>query len=141
MSSETVLTATDLARHYPISAGAFKPSLSLKALAGASFTLQRGKTLAVVGESGCGKSTLARLVTMIEPATSGSLVIGEEDIATASLKALAHLRPKVQIVFQDPYSSLNPRQRVGAALEEPLLVNTKLAASVRRARAQEMMSN
>jgi len=141
MNNETVLTATDLARHYPIAAGAFKPKLSLKALAGASFTLQRGKTLAVVGESGCGKSTLARLVTMIEPATSGSLVIGEEDIATASLKALAHLRPKVQIVFQDPYSSLNPRQRVGAALEEPLLVNTDLNASERRARAQEMMSN
>lgn len=141
MSNETVLTAKDLARHYPIAAGAFKPKLSLKALAGASFTLQRGKTLAVVGESGCGKSTLARLVTMIEPATSGSLVIGEEDIATASLKALAHLRPKVQIVFQDPYSSLNPRQRVGAALEEPLLVNTDLSAPERRARAQEMMSN
>jgi dipeptide transport system ATP-binding protein len=141
MNNETVLTATDLARHYPIAAGAFKPKLSLKALAGASFTLQRGKTLAVVGESGCGKSTLARLVTMIEPATSGSLIIGEEDIATASLKALAHLRPKVQIVFQDPYSSLNPRQRVGAALEEPLLVNTDLNASERRARAQEMMSN
>ncbi|USG62814.1 dipeptide ABC transporter ATP-binding protein [Sneathiella marina] len=141
MSNDTVLTATDLARHYPISAGAFKSKLSLKALAGASFTLERGKTLAVVGESGCGKSTLARLVTMIEPATSGSLVIGEEDIATASMKALAHLRPKVQIVFQDPYSSLNPRQRVGAALEEPLLVNTKLNASERRARAQEMMAN
>jgi dipeptide transport system ATP-binding protein len=141
MSGQTVLSASDLARYYPVKTGAFAPILTLKALDGASFTLERGKTLAVVGESGCGKSTLARLVTMIEEPTSGSMIIGNDDIATASAKTLAHLRPKVQIVFQDPYGSLNPRQRVGAALEEPLLVNTSLSRSELRERAQAMMKS
>jgi dipeptide transport system ATP-binding protein len=141
MSGQTVLSASDLARYYPIKTGAFAPILTLKALDGASFTLERGKTLAVVGESGCGKSTLARLVTMIEEPTSGSMIIGSDDIATASAKTRAHLRPKVQIVFQDPYGSLNPRQRVGASLEEPLLVNTSLSRSELRERAQAMMKS
>ncbi len=141
MSEQTVLSATDLARFYPINTGAFSPTLTLKALDGVSFKLQRGKTLAVVGESGCGKSTLARLVTMIEKPTSGAMIIGEHDIASASADIRARLRPKVQIVFQDPYGSLNPRQRVGAALEEPLLVNTNLSREERRERALEMMKS
>ena len=141
MSGQTVLSASNLARYYPVKAGTFAPTLTLKALDGASFTLESGKTLAVVGESGCGKSTLARLVTMIEEPTSGSMIIGEEDIATASAQSRAHLRPKVQIVFQDPYGSLNPRQRVGAALEEPLLVNTSLSPNERRQKAQSMMAS
>ena len=141
MSEQTVLSATDLARFYSISTGAFSPTLTLKALDGVSFELQRGKTLAVVGESGCGKSTLARLVTMIEEPTSGALNIGEHDIAVASANIRAQLRPKVQIVFQDPYGSLNPRQRVGTALEEPLLVNTNLSGEERRERAMDMMKN
>jgi dipeptide transport system ATP-binding protein len=141
MSELTVLSATDLARFYPISTGAFSPELTLKALDGVSFKLQRGKTLAVVGESGCGKSTLARLVTMIEEPTSGAMIIGEHDIASASREVRAQLRPKVQIVFQDPYGSLKPRQRVGAALEEPLLVNTDLSREERRESALEMMKS
>lgn len=140
MSDQTVLRANDLARYYPVKAGTFSPTQMLKALDGASFTLARGKTLAVVGESGCGKSTLARLVTMIEEPTSGSMIIGEDDIATADKQALARLRPKVQIVFQDPYGSLNPRQRVGNALEEPLLVNTSLSKSERREKAEAIMA-
>ena len=74
----------------------------------------------MVGESGCGKSTLARLVTMIEPPTSGSLNIDGQEIAGASAETLRSLRPKVQIVFQNPYGSLNPRQKIGHMLEEPL---------------------
>jgi len=141
MSEQTVLSATDLARFYPINTRAFTPDLTLKALNGVSFKLQRGKTLAVVGESGCGKSTLARLVTMIEEPTSGSMIIGEQDIASASRQIRAKLRPKVQIVFQDPYGSLNPRQRVGAALEEPLLVNTDMTSEQRHESALEMMKS
>jgi dipeptide transport system ATP-binding protein len=141
MSNETVLVADDLTRDYPIARGVFQPVATLKALAGASFTLQRGKTLAVVGESGCGKSTLARLVTMIEPPTSGALNIGGDDIGGADADKLRQLRPKVQIVFQNPYGSLNPRQRIGAALEEPLLVNTSIAKIERREMAQEMMAS
>ncbi|HVW57369.1 MAG TPA: dipeptide ABC transporter ATP-binding protein [Rhizobiaceae bacterium] len=139
MSGDIVLEANDLARFYPIHRGAFAKPLQLKALDGASFTLSRRKTLAVVGESGCGKSTLARVVTMIEPPTSGELLIGGANVTTASRAELRALRPKVQIVFQNPYGSLNPRQKIGTALEEPLLVNTKLSASERRDRAIAMM--
>ncbi len=136
-----VVTATDLTRHYSVSRGAFgKPGL-LKALDGASFSLERGKTLAVVGESGCGKSTLARLVTMIEQPTSGSLVIAGQEIAGASSSTLHSLRDKVQIVFQNPYGSLNPRQKIGHALEEPLLVNTRMKSAERTEKAREMMAN
>ncbi len=137
--SEVVLAAHGLKRAYEVSRGAFSGSATLKALDGASFTLSRGRTLAVVGESGCGKSTLARLVAMIERPTSGSLVIAGEEVTTASATVLRRLRPTVQIVFQNPYGSLNPRQRIGAALEEPLLVNTALSAAERRERAEAMM--
>jgi dipeptide transport system ATP-binding protein len=136
-----VVTATNLARHYTVSRGAFAKPATLKALDGTSFSLARGKTLAVVGESGCGKSTLARLVTMIEQPTSGSLTIAGEEIAGASAATLRMLRPKVQIVFQNPYGSLNPRQKIGHALEEPLLVNTAMNARDRTAKAREMMAS
>ncbi len=140
-TGETVLVAENLARHYPVGGGLFRKQAVLKALDGASFALRRGQTLAVVGESGCGKSTLARLVTMIETPSAGSLVIGGEDVARLGQTERTRLRPKVQIVFQNPYGSLNPRQRIGAALEEPLLVNTTLDAAERRRRAMAMMEN
>ena len=136
-----VLSASNLARYYSVSRGAFSQPGTLKALDGASFTLERGKTLAVVGESGCGKSTLARLVTMIELPTSGSLNIAGEEIAGASHSTLRMLRPKVQIVFQNPYGSLNPRQKIGHALEEPLLVNTGLPKAERTEKARAMMTS
>jgi dipeptide transport system ATP-binding protein len=136
-----ILNAQNLARYYPISRGPFNKGATLKAVDGASFTLDRGRTLAVVGESGCGKSTLARLVTMIEPPTSGALNIAGHDIVGASAETLRALRPKVQIVFQNPYGSLNPRQTIGAILEEPLLVNTKHDKTEREARARAMMVN
>jgi dipeptide transport system ATP-binding protein len=136
-----VLSAKNLTRYYNVSRGAFKEAAVLKAVDGASFTLDRGKTLAVVGESGCGKSTLARLVTMIELPTSGTLNIAGRDIVGASPHTLRELRPKVQIVFQNPYGSLNPRQKIGAILEEPLLVNTPLPKSVRQDKARAMMTS
>ena len=136
-----VLNAKNLTRYYNVSRGAFKEAAVLKAVDGASFTLDRGKTLAVVGESGCGKSTLARLVTMIELPTSGTLNIAGKDIMGASPHTLRELRPKVQIVFQNPYGSLNPRQKVGAILEEPLLVNTSLSKSERQDKARAMMTS
>jgi dipeptide transport system ATP-binding protein len=140
MSDDTVLEAKGLARYYPVHRGAFAKPAELKALDGASFTLARRRTLAVVGESGCGKSTLARLVTMIEPPTRGELKITGIDVAAGGAKAMRQLRSKVQIVFQNPYGSLNPRQKIGSALEEPLLVNTKLSARERRERARAMMA-
>jgi len=140
MTSSVVLEATDLARHYQVSRGAFRQPATLKALNGATFSLQRGKTLAVVGESGCGKSTLARLVTLIETPTSGELRIAGVDLSRSDNATRRTWRSRVQIVFQDPYGSLNPRQKIGLALEEPLLVNTSKSKDERRKAAQEMLA-
>ena len=104
-----------------------------------SFSLAAGRTLAVVGESGSGKSTLARLLTLIERPTAGALLIDGADVAGAGGERWRALRRDVQMVFQNPYGSLNPRQKIGRALEEPLLVNTKLSAAARRAAALAMM--
>jgi dipeptide transport system ATP-binding protein len=135
-----LLEACDLRQHYTVSRGPFsKPSI-LRAVDGASFTLEKGKTLAVVGESGCGKSTLARMVTMIEQPKSGELSIVGERVDGATLETLRGLRPKVQMVFQNPYGSLNPRHKIGEILEEPLLVNTSLAKKDRTEKARAMMT-
>ena len=139
MSKELILEAHDLKRFYEVSRGAFKAKAVVKALNGASFTLEKGKTLAVVGESGCGKSTLARLVTMIEEPTAGELKIRGVDIVGSDRATRRKLKSKVQIVFQDPYGSLNPRQKIGHSLEEPLLVNTTMTKGERRKAAREMM--
>ena len=135
-----VLEAQNLARDYTVGRGAFRQPATLKALAGVSFTLSAGRTLAVVGESGSGKSTLARLLTLIEPPTAGALLIEGEDVAHASPATRRRLRSEIQMVFQNPYGSLNPRQTIGKALEEPLLVNTKMAAAERKATALAMMA-
>ncbi|MCP8938880.1 dipeptide ABC transporter ATP-binding protein [Alsobacter sp. SYSU M60028] len=135
-----VLEGRDLAREYSAKRGMFSPPATVKALAGVSFDLETGKTLAVVGESGSGKSTLARLVTMIEEPSRGTLRINGVDLATATAKDRRDLRRHVQIVFQNPYGSLNPRQTIGAALEEPLLVNTDMPAAERARAARDMMA-
>ena len=139
MSDDLVLRAGDLRKHYSVSRGMFAEDATLKAVDGASFDLYRRRTLALVGESGCGKSTLARMISMIEQPTSGSLQIGGDEIAGASKDVLKALRPKVQIVFQNPYGSLNPRQKIGSTLEEPLKMNTSLSAAERRKRGRTMM--
>ena len=137
--SRPILEAQDLSRDYAVKRGVFAPAATVKALAGISFSLEPGRTLAVVGESGSGKSTLARLLTLIETPTAGALLIEGQDAAKASDAARKKLRRDIQIVFQNPYGSLNPRQKVGKALEEPLLVNTKLGAAERQAAARQMM--
>ncbi len=134
-----LLEARDLVRDYKTARGLFAPSATVKALAGVSFTLDAGRTLAVVGESGCGKSTLARLLTFIEPPSAGALMIEGVDVAQAGETTRKRLRREIQIVFQNPYGSLNPRQRIGKALEEPLLVNTALSAGEREAAARDIM--
>jgi dipeptide transport system ATP-binding protein len=135
-----LLQASALTRHYPVSRGLLRAKSVVRALDGVSFTLREGETLAVVGESGCGKSTLARQVTMIERPTGGSLCIDGDDVATADRKTLKRLRPRVQMVFQNPFASLNPRKKVGTLLEEPLALNTDLTAAARRDAALAMMA-
>ena len=139
MSPSPLLRADDLTREYRVRRGLFKPPGVVKALAGVSFSLSAGRTLAVVGESGCGKSTLARVLTMIEPPTAGRLLINGEDVAHADAATRKALRPRVQIVFQNPFGSLNPRQTIGAALEEPLRSGGRLGADARRRASLEMM--
>jgi len=135
----TVLQARELTRHYSVSRGLFKPAALVQALNGVSFSLQAGKTLAVVGESGCGKSTLARALTLIEEPSSGSLQIAEHEVTGASHAERKQLRRDVQMVFQNPYASLNPRQKIGDQLAEPLLINTHLSRAERREKVQAMM--
>lgn len=135
-----VLEARGLSRDYKVRRGMFSPVATVKALADVSFDLHSGKTLAVVGESGSGKSTLARLLTMIEEPTAGTLRINGVDLVTATKADRRKLRSEVQIVFQNPYGSLNPRQTIGDALEEPLLVNTHQSAEERRAASAAMMA-
>ena len=140
-----VLQAIDLHRDYPVRRGLFAAPAVVHALAGVSFSVQAGRTLAVVGESGCGKSTLARLLTMIEAPTRGQLLIDGADVAdtarqhSADAASQARLRRAVQIVFQNPYGSLNPRQTVGAALMEPLQVNGMTDAGEREQAARTML--
>ena len=138
--SEAALEAKALAKHYPVSTGFLKPKALARALDGVSFTLSAGKTLAVVGESGCGKSTLARQLTMIEPPTSGSLLLDGADVTHADAQLKKRLRQQVQMVFQNPFASLNPRKKIGHALEEPLVINTKLSAGARTEKARAMMT-
>ncbi|MBK1713345.1 dipeptide ABC transporter ATP-binding protein [Rubrivivax gelatinosus] len=134
-----VLVAEDLQRRYELRRGLFARPALVHALAGVSFEVEAGRTLAVVGESGCGKSTLARVLTMIEPPSGGRLLLDGQDVAAADAARRRALRRAVQIVFQNPYGSLNPRQTVGAALMEPLQVNGEGDAGAREAAAREML--
>jgi dipeptide transport system ATP-binding protein len=134
-----VAEARDLTRHYNVRRGLFAPPAVLKAVDGVSFSIEPGRTLAVVGESGCGKSTLARLVTLIEPPTAGALSLIGRDAVKRAPADRTPLRRAVQIVFQNPYGSLNPRKKIGAILEEPLVINTDLGKRERTEQVHEMM--
>jgi dipeptide transport system ATP-binding protein len=139
-AASPLLEARALSRHYTVSRGPFKPKGLVRALDGVSFSVREGETLAIVGESGCGKSTLARQVTMIERPTSGELRLHGEDVAHADRATLKRLRPQVQMVFQNPYASLNPRKQVMTLLDEPLAINTDLSRTARRDAARAMMA-
>ncbi|WP_201539983.1 peptide ABC transporter ATP-binding protein [Psychrobacter sp. 1044] len=141
MSNKVVLKADNLHKHYPVSQGLGKAKAYVKALNGVSFELEAGKTLAVVGESGCGKSTLARQLTLIEEPTDGELFINDEATTGYSRKALKELRTEIQMVFQNPYGSLNPRHTIGYQLTEPLDIHTKLSKDDKRDKINEMMRN
>ncbi len=135
-----VAEAQGLTRVYPVRRGLLREPARLQAVGGISFTIEAARTLAVVGESGCGKSTLARIVALIEPPSAGELVLGGIDVQRAPASARQALRKTVQMVFQNPYGSLNPRKKVGAILTAPLEINTPLAAAARVERAQAMLA-
>jgi len=139
-SSAAVVEARDVTRVYEIRRGPLRAPAHLHAVGGLSFELRRGRTLAVVGESGCGKSTLARVVALIEPPTSGELRLAGRDAVAATERERRELRKTVQMVFQNPYASLNPRKKIGAILEAPLAINTDLAPTERAERARSMLA-
>ena len=140
-ASETpVVEARDLRQVYKISRGFLRTADQLQAVSGVSFTLHAGKTLAVVGESGCGKSTLARMVSLIETPTEGELRLNNIDVVKASTTERHALRRAVQLVFQNPYGSLNPRKKIGAILEAPLEINTTLTPTERAEQARAMLA-
>jgi dipeptide transport system ATP-binding protein len=135
-----VVEARNLRQVYRVRRGLFQPHAELQAVGGISFAIEPGRTLAVVGESGCGKSTLARMVALIEQPVSGSLTLDGVDAVHPPAEQRVHLRRSVQIVFQNPYGSLNPRKKIGTVLEDPLAINTQLSAAERRERARDMLA-
>ncbi|MGQ8631154.1 ATP-binding cassette domain-containing protein [Agrobacterium sp. DKPNP3] len=134
-----VVEGKGITRHYHVPGGIFGGAKTVQALKGIDFAVERGKTLAIVGESGSGKSTLARIIALIDPASGGELKIEGKPVDIAKRRPDTQMRSKVQMVFQNPYGSLNPRQKVGDVLMEPLIINTKMPASERRERAEAML--
>ena len=133
-----ILEGRNIVRDYAVPGSFFGKGRTVRAVKGVSFAVDKGKTLAIVGESGCGKSTLARIITLIDEATSGDLLIESKKVDIRD-GLLAEIRRKVQIVFQNPYGSLNPRQRIGNVLTEPLALNTDKPAAERRDLAMAML--
>ncbi|WP_435207084.1 ABC transporter ATP-binding protein [Micromonospora sp. bgisy143] len=139
---ETILSVDNLVKHFPISQGVlFQRQIgAVKAVDGVSFELRRGETLGVVGESGCGKSTLARLLMRLETPTSGSATLEGRDLFKASGSELRRLRRNMQMVMQDPYTSLNPRMTVGDIIGEPFEIHPDAAPKGSKAkRVQELL--
>ena len=140
MSIAPVLETHALTKHYAVSSRLFAAAANVRALEDVSLSLAPGRTLAIVGESGCGKSTLARQIAMLETPTSGRVVIGGVDATGADAATRRTLRKAVQMVFQNPFASLNPRKKIGLALEEPLAINTTLGRAEREARGRAMLA-
>ncbi|MEV6289199.1 dipeptide ABC transporter ATP-binding protein [Streptomyces sp. NPDC051896] len=141
-STEPILEVTGLVKHYPLTRGIlFKRQIgAVKAVDGVDFTLGKGETLGIVGESGCGKSTVAKMLCNLERPTAGSIRFKGEDITRLSGKALKAVRRNIQMVFQDPYTSLNPRMTVGDIIGEPYDIHPEVAPKGdRRRRVQELL--
>ena len=138
--SNPVIEARELTQTYPVKQGFFRPPAQLQAVNKVSFSVEAGRTLAVVGESGCGKSTLARMATLIEAPTSGTLMLDGLDAVHPPASERKRLRRTVQFVFQNPYGSLNPRKKIGTILEEPLKINTDLSKAERTEKARAIMA-
>jgi oligopeptide/dipeptide ABC transporter ATP-binding protein len=140
--SDAVLEVRDLVRHFPLTYGILfkKQAGAVRAVDGVSFDLGTGETLGVVGESGCGKSTLARLLMALDRPTSGQVLFEGRDIFRLRGKALREMRRNIQIVLQDPYTSLNPRMTVGDIIGEPFDIHPDVAPREgRRRRVQELL--
>jgi len=141
-SGDDVLVRVDnLVKHFPVrGAGLVARTVGyVQAVDGVSLTLRRGQTLGLVGETGCGKSTLARCIAGLIPATSGQVVFDGTDLTALSRRAMRPHRRDIQMIFQDPYGSLNPRRRVGSIIADPFAVHKMASGAERKRAVQELM--
>jgi oligopeptide transport system ATP-binding protein len=137
-----LITVRNLKMHFPVTEGALVPRLvaHVKAVDGISFTIRKGETLGLVGESGCGKTTTGRCILRLEHATAGEIVFDGKNLVELDRKSMNALRQKIQVIFQDPYSSLNPRMKIGDIIAEPMLVHrTEPDKAAREARVAELL--
>jgi oligopeptide transport system ATP-binding protein len=140
-SADVLLEVQDLVKHFTVGGGFFTGARGVvRAVDGVSFTIRRGETLGLVGESGCGKTTTGRCILQLERPTSGRVMFEGQDLTTLDERELRAVRRKIQVIFQDPYSSLNPRMTVGQIIGEPLAVHRIVpSAAGRRARVQDLL--
>ena len=135
----TLVELRQLKKHFPVRSGLFGPREFVRAVDGIDLIVQPGETLGIVGESGCGKSTLGRLILRLLEPTSGEVWVGGERLDTLSPKALRQKRREMQIIFQDPYGSLNPRMRVGSIVGEGLEIHGLASGAEKRRRVMQLL--
>ena len=140
-NKEVILHVKNLVKHFPIMEGLFiqRQVNEVRAVDGVSFDVHRGEILGLVGESGCGKTTTGRTIIQLEKPTSGEIVFEGTDLVAASRKDLFKARRQIQMIFQDPYASLNPRMTVKEIIEEPLVIHKVGTSKERTARAKELL--
>ncbi|MGB8360641.1 MAG: dipeptide ABC transporter ATP-binding protein [Acidimicrobiia bacterium] len=140
-SSEVIVKVRDLKKHFPIMKGVFRRQVgAVRAVDGITFDIYRGETLGLVGESGSGKSTTGRVILQLELATEGTIEFEGTELTVTKGKALRSLRPRMQMIFQDPHASLNPRMNVASIIGEPLTEHNKARGEDRRKRIEELLS-
>ena len=137
---EPLIRVQNLKKHFPITAGVFRRQVgTVKAVDGISFDLLPKETLGLVGESGCGKTTAGRTVLSLYTATEGKVYFGQTEVTALGVNKLRLMRQKMQMIFQDPQDSLNPRMTVGSIISEPLLEHTQASGSQRTERVEELL--
>jgi len=142
-AGETLIRVVGLKKYFPVEEGMFIRRIvaNVKAVDGVDFEIKRGETLGLVGESGCGKTTIGRCILQLEKATTGQIYFHDTDLTRLNQKELVPFRQKIQVIFQDPYSSLNPRMKIGEILDEPMRVHNIIADKNKRAeRIRELLS-
>ncbi len=139
--TEVILSVRGLKKHFPIMKGLFSRQVgAVRAVDGVSFDIHRGQTLGLVGESGCGKSTTGRVLLQLDHATEGEVIFEGQDLTKLKSAEMRKIRPRAQMIFQDPHACLNPRMTVASIIGEPLREHTKMNSAGRRERIDELLT-